>query len=238
MMEATAIDREFIPNPVRTRWLLFGLAMLAVAIYLVWEIYADHAPIDRAERQRLAIHASVVEQNLGRQFLAVDQALKSVRNGLGHLKARSISTEEASARFQSITEAIPGVRSILLVDANGVCVASNRKELIGVDFRQGERFQSMSRDANAEKLYISAPFKTPLGVLAMGLGKVLLDASGAFAGYVLAIVEPDFFRTLLTSVLYAPDMRATVIHGDGKIIMRVPGDDGIGGGDVARPGSL
>lgn len=44
-----------------------------------------------------------------------------------------------------------------------------------------------------------------------------MDDKGRFAGAVLAIIDPDFFKTLMNSVRYSDDMRATVIHGGGKV---------------------
>mgnify|MGYP000656267502 CR=1 FL=1 len=52
--------------------------------------------------------------------------------------------------------------------------------------------------------------------------EMLLDRHGEFDGYVLAILDPDYFSVLLDSVRYAPDMNSALIHQDGQVVFRVP----------------
>ncbi len=121
-----------------------------------------------------------------------------------------------------MVSSMAGVRTFLLVNAAGIAIASNRKELIGVDFHEGERYRAIRSHPGASTLYVSPPFMTPLGNWALSLGRAVLDADGGFDGYVLAIINPEYFNLLLDSTRYAPDMSVALIHGAGKIIYRVP----------------
>ncbi|MEO5770515.1 MAG: PAS domain-containing protein [Burkholderiaceae bacterium] len=63
----------------------------------------------------------------------------------------------------------------------------------------------------------------------INVGRVLTDAAGAFAGVVTAALDPEFFEILMQSVLYAPDMRTALLHGDGTLFLYVPSlDRGVG----------
>jgi PAS domain S-box-containing protein len=48
--------------------------------------------------------------------------------------------------------------------------------------------------------------------------------SGVFIGAVAAALEPEYFRVLLRSILYAPDMWVALGHGDGKVFVTMPED--------------
>ncbi len=48
--------------------------------------------------------------------------------------------------------------------------------------------------------------------------------NGAFAGAVAAALEPEYFKVLMRSVLYAPDMWVSLGHGDGKVFVTMPDD--------------
>lgn len=68
---------------------------------------------------------------------------------------------------------------------------------------------------------------------------MLLDRHGKFDGYVLAILDPDYFSVLLDSVRYAPDMNSALIHQDGQVVFRVPDPQGVTGLDLRdRPDAL
>ena len=135
--------------------------------------------------------------------------------------------------------AMTGVRSLSVVTASGELIASNRPELLGLNAHAAERYQTMRRSLDPRLLYISIPFRSASGNYHMAAGKVVLDDSGALKAYVSAVLDPDYFSLLLDSVLYAPDMRAALIHGDGQGVYQVPDSEGIAGLDfVKMPNSL
>ena len=130
------------------------------------------------------------------------------------------------------------MRTIVIMNAAGVATASNRDELVGQDFAKGERFLAVKKGGDRSKIYLSPPYKTPLGHYAISGGKVMVDERGSFAGVILAIIEPEYFDTLLRSVLYAPDMRLTIIHTSGPIVVRVPDPQGVAGVDLAKSSAM
>ena len=48
--------------------------------------------------------------------------------------------------------------------------------------------------------------------------------NGTFAGAVAAALEPEYFKVLMRSVLYAPDMWVSLGHADGKVFVTMPED--------------
>ena len=238
------MNRNDPGEPVRSRhsglfeWALFGLGLLLLGGYVGQFLHSDHRRIDAEERQRLAAAAEVVEQNLARQLFAVDRSLAAFIEDLPGFVAQPNGTALINRRFKAISEAIPGVRTVLLSDAEATVVASNQPPLIDLNFRDSERQKLIRQGRDPAMLYVSPPFVTPLGNYAISVARAALDRCGEVAWIVMAVLDPEYFDTLLASIRYAPDLRATMIHGDGKVISMVPPTPGIAGMDVARPGSF
>jgi len=68
--------------------------------------------------------------------------------------------------------------------------------------------------------------------------RVVTDGQGRFAGIISATLDPTYFNTLLKSVVYAPDMWVSLVHGDGKLFLIAPDQNIPPGSDLAQPGSL
>ena len=223
----------------QTPWAILALAVLALAGLIGLDRYSAYRGVIADEAQRLAQQAAIVDANLSRRLQTTDRALTSIREWLPRLSALPDGRTLVNQRLQAMVDSMLGVRTFLVVDAAGETVASNRPELFGRNWRTQERYQTISQDADPAKLYLSAPFKTPLGIWAQSVGKMIPDAQGRFAGYALAILDPEYFSLLLNSVRYAPDMQVTVIHHDGMVIFRTPDAEGLTGQDLStRPDPL
>jgi signal transduction histidine kinase/ActR/RegA family two-component response regulator len=219
-------------------WVALGVVLLAVTGSLALGLRLSRQAIESAELSRLEHQAHIVEQMLGTRLQATVNALDALRADVPALRAEAEGTARLGERMQVMVSSMAGVRTFLLVDASGRCTASNRRELLGTDFREGERYRTMSGHPDRATLYVSPPFMTPLGHWALSLGRVLLDARGGFDGYLLAIIDPEYFQLLLDSTRYAPDMTATMIHSGGKIVYRLPPLEGAAGMDLSeRPES-
>ena len=221
------------------QWLMLALALSIVGSVVGLDLYFERNTVDSNEREQLAAHAGAIAQNLAQQLRTTSRALDSIRGDLPFLMAQREGKALLKRRLQATIDAMPGVRTLMILDAQGTVRHGNREELIGQNFREREYFRSTRQNHDPASLHIAPPFKTVLGVFSVTVAKAMVDERGEFAGIVLATIDPEYFNTLLSSVLYAPDMRSTVMHGDGKLIARVPDPDGAIGVDVAaRPGAF
>jgi PAS domain S-box-containing protein len=219
--------------------LFLGAALLLIGSAIGWNLYEERIAIDARERERLATLANVIAENLGRQLLATNSALKSIRADLPlPLKNSRGVNVQLERRLQVMCDVMAGVRTILIMNADGEVIASNRSELIGQNFREAERFSVTRRGGNPDTLYVSPPFRTPLGVYAIGATKVVVGDRGEFEGVIMAILDPEYFKTLLASVRYAPDMWTAIVHSDGKLFLFEPARPGTEEMDLAQPGSF
>ena len=203
-------------------WIGLGLALLALCVPVGLELYKAHAAIASESQERLLRQAQAVNTNLTQRLQATSNGLESIRTDLPALLGTHFDLSTVNRRLRAMVNGMTAIRSLAIVDVRGVIIASDSAELIGVDFSGAQLHHTIRHSTDAAQLYVSAPFTTPFATYSIALGKVILGDYGAFNGYVMAILDPDFFRVLLDSVLYASDMRATLIHGDGKIVIRVP----------------
>ncbi|HEX2543105.1 MAG TPA: diguanylate cyclase [Caldimonas sp.] len=208
-------------HPFAAEWLalLFGLALTATLIG--WSLFKSYDTVDRTERDRLRVQARVVDDNIGQQLEGINRALANLREEFAATSPHSVSTL-ISARLKSLSDAIPGVRSMVVMDADGTVLASSVDTLLGRDFGDREYYLAPRTSRNPATLYVAAPYKTSLGSYTVVFSRAIVGANGAFAGAVAAALEPEYFEVLMKSVLYAPDMWVSLGHGDGKVFVTVP----------------
>ena len=219
------------------QWLLLGAALLILGGAIGWNLYAEHDAIDAGERERLAVHAAIVEKNITPQLLLANKIIEGVLKELPSRGPQGDGFGHVDHDLQVLNRAMTGIRPILVIAADGTVIASSNKTLVGQNFAHREYFKTALKNPDPEILHVSAPFKTVLDTFVISLSRVSRGPKGEFAGLVIVSAVPEYFSTLLDSILYAPDMRASIVHGDGKIFLTSP-PAGLDGKDLAIPGSL
>ena len=221
----------------RRQWgmLMLGFALLVglLAVQLGWQRESQLA--DAGERLRMQV--GVVEKNLSRQLWSTHQMLSGLVDQLPAWRADG-DVARASTWLKRLAASNPGVRTINLLDSEGRVLASNRDELIGMVFEGREYFRLAREGNDPGRLYLSAPFRTALGVQAMNAVHVVQDAQGGFAGAVAATLDPDYFSLLIGSVNFAPDVWTAIAHGSGLLVMISPPQPGLEGRNLNVPGSM
>lgn len=222
-----------MPKPQFFRqWLLLIGALLILAGTVGWKLFAEYAFIGEQQQERLVTQAQVIDKNLELQLTATNHAIDSIRRDLPTLKAEHDSLVQVNHRLEFMRGSMPTTRAITLFDADGTLIARSPNAFVGQNFRTRGYFQVALQGGDPERLYVAPPFLAKTGEYVLNVSKVLRDDRGAFDGVILVSLGPEYFKTLLTSVLYASDMRSTLVHGDGKIIYSAPEPDGVNGQDI------
>ena len=224
-------------RPFRAEWLAVGVLLMLLGLVLAFALHRQYRIVEAQESDRLQVQARVVDENLVRQLEGANNALVAVRDALEQ-PGRSDAAMVDSGRLKLLSTVMPGVRTLAIVDSRGIIVASSRAELLGTNTSKRDFFDIPRRRPNRALLYVSTPFKSPLGPVVIAIGRVLTDAHGEFAGVVVATLDPEYFQVVLRSVLYATDMRAYLAHGDGEAFVSMPGDDATFETNLAKPDSL
>ena len=219
-------------------WLSVVLALLALGAYTGYSLFKDRTRIEVQEHERLASQTKLLGENLARQLMATNLALESVLREAPVWRKQKNGAKQAIQHLQALADAMPGVSTMLLLDAKGTVIASDKRQLIGRNFSQREYFQDAIQNPNPAILYVSPPFITALDHFTMNLSRMVPGRDGRFDGLVVAGLEADYFKLQLNSAIYSEDMRASVIHGNGKLFMSVPRGEDFVGLDLSKSGSF
>jgi diguanylate cyclase (GGDEF)-like protein/PAS domain S-box-containing protein len=221
-------------SSLTTQWLILGIALLTLGAATGFSLYEERGRTEGRERGRLLAQARVIQENIEQNLTAVSQVLADLRQDMPQRKA----DRDWNSRLKMLTDAMPGVRTLLVLDGDGNVLASSRSELLGGNFAYRDYFKNPRRNPDPATLFVSAPIKTSLGVYGLSVSRTIQGPRGEFAGIIVATLDPEYFKTLMNSVIYADDMWTAIAHGDGIQFLMVPGREGQAGMDLAQPGSF
>ncbi|MEO5363739.1 MAG: ATP-binding protein [Magnetococcus sp. DMHC-8] len=215
---------HYANRPFTVQWFLLGVVTLLSSIIVGAELYRDRLDKGRIEQDRLQAQARVITDNVGFLLRAGDAVLRHVLDELPSWRQGAGYHPAAADAWHSYF-IMPGIRTLLVTDAQGVVQLSNRRELRHQNLSYRDYFQIPRQHPDHNTLYLSPPFQSVLNVFVMNLSRAIINPDGSFAGVVTMSFEPTHFQTLMNSVLYAPDMQVTIAHGAGKLFLQVPGHD-------------
>ena len=191
----------------RTEWALLCAAQLVLGIALGYSLYETRQHIFATESDLLAVQAHVIDDNLGRQIQAVNQALLEVQATLA--QPHAYGGDHAQARLlAALRRTIPGLRTMAHVRADGTVLASSHVAAVGTSHAERAYFKRARARPDPAMLHVAEPYRDAGGVWVITLVRTLSGSAGEFAGLVEVSLEPEYFGVAVGSVLYAPDMRA------------------------------
>ena len=175
----------------RQQWLLLGAVLLAVGLFGLWNRATEYRELQSEQQDLLEVQAAAVETNLSQLLLGLGAGLRGVRADLPQWSA-AVAAPAASRRLKALSDAIPGVQSMLLLAADGRVLAASRPGSIGLELGSREDFkqvrsqsqsktQAQARPASA-RLWLSAPFVNEAGSFSMNITVAVMVANGAADG--------------------------------------------------------
>ncbi len=221
----------------RADWLLLVLALLGLGAMIAVNLTIEYGRTEMRESNSLATQAKVIAENMALQLSSINLALLDIRNEFSG-PAKPSESEKAKLIMGTMTNAMAGVRTISVLNAAGTLISSNRPEIIGKNLSYRDYFKTIQQHPDTDTLYVSAPFKTLLGVWGINISRMIPGPPGEFSGIVSATLESEYFKTLLDSVRYSPDMWDAIAHGDGLQFLMVPERKDLEGINLAQPGSF
>ena len=209
-------------NTFSLQWLFLSIVLALFGTVLAFDLYDDSIKTQKSEHERLLVQARIINDNLTSQLKTTNLALQRIRGDLPLWSYGNRYRLEAIRQLETFAASISGIRTLMFMDAQGTVRVSNRSELMNRNLSFRPYFQVPKQHPDNDLLYLSPPFQSVLSVLVMNLSRVVTTSGNAFAGLVTASLEPEYFKTLMASILYAPDMRVSIIHGNGQPFLSVP----------------
>lgn len=241
MNDSTKAVLELPPPSFRAKWLMLVFSAILLLALLGFERYESYKNTKNHEMARLQTLARVIDANLILHLTAIDRLLLNVRDKqvlTGVNSAGRFFKTPDTDELRFFVETTPGTRTLAITDNKGNFLASNRTELIGKNFAGRPYFQTVQKVRDANTLIVSEPFMTALNVWGLQMARPILSATGEFLGSVVVTLDPEFFKSMLSSVLYAEDLRCLLLHQDGIVFQAVGDFQGKLGINLNRPGSL
>jgi PAS domain S-box-containing protein len=207
---------------LRRRTVVMGSLMIAAFVALgafgVWRSYRHATSTTRRELGNLV--TALAEQTAW-SWQSIDLLLSNTASWY-QLDAPNIPPEQLDGALRARTGGVRGVRSISIVDANGIKRHASETFPAGLDVSDRDYF-TLQRDRAVEGLYLSPPLLSrTYHRAAVVLSRRLEDTSGAFAGVVTAIVELEDLKQLYAGIDLGPGSAVQLLRGDGTLLVRSP----------------
>jgi PAS domain S-box-containing protein len=167
--------------------------------------------------------ARVVEAQAASAVQAVEQRLQLTAQGLALLEASGdMSDARVRALLREQAQALPFVRSIWWLDAQGRVMHAPEANAVGLQLADREFFQAHQRDPLLG-LYLGSPVRSrSTGRWLISATRPLRDASGAITGILAAGLDPPYFDRLWQALDLGPGGAAALLRYDGTLLMRSP----------------
>ncbi|WP_332878460.1 ATP-binding protein [Massilia sp. S19_KUP03_FR1] len=179
----------------------------------------ESARVIAAENERLGALSKILVKDVAVNLVVVNNALAGVvRDRLGGASANDMAA--VTQRLRALVEAMPGVRGLLVLDANGKVIAAVPDDLIGRNFAGRPYFTAPKQGGDATKLYLAPPFRSIRGDIVMSATRTI-PGPGPFRGVVSAVLDPGYFSSILNTALYASDLRAAIVYHGGAAFVDV-----------------
>lgn len=210
------------------QWAMLALIWITAALVLGIFFWEERKSIQTSETARLQHQAQVIHDNLHLQIESISNVLQTLTQDIALAPVAPAETSQFNSRLRAFSDALIGVRTLLILDKDGTIVSANRPGLKGMDLSHREYIQKALHASKSDEriLFVSPPFKTVLGVWTIALTQVAFNPQGELAGLAVAILDPNAFGTLLNSVRYAPDVVSTLSHEDGLHFLTVAARSG------------
>ena len=132
---------------IRFEWSLVIGFWCVLALLLAFVLYKDRQRMLAEESDYLTHQAQTLTTNIRYQLHAIDNLLTHVREQIAYpllsmqphlatLKESDYIHQLVEKRLRAQLNIMPGIRTLALVDAQGIIIASSNPEIIGIDISQ------------------------------------------------------------------------------------------------------
>ena len=193
-----------------------GLLLVVLALVaLVVQLMRDRAEAEEAIAKRARLAAIVVEEQLRRDLVPLDEAAAQLAR-----EARGRAEAIDAAALRAVADrASPVVRALAVVDGDGRFLASS----VGtVSARMAVDLTEIGRTVltlDPGRAVIGRPNRDPLtGEMSLPLVRRITRPGGAFGGLVIAYIDADALFRRLPDPVAAAGATAVLIRSDGWIL--------------------
>lgn len=219
------------------RLVVAGLLVMLLFL-LVWQA-SEQGTIRDREFNRLSTQSGIIYHDLRRQLMSIRASHTNLQAELlSGAKTFESVRPDIEKRLSAFVQTINGVRTVTLLDAKAsVLASSNPQQQKGNSLEDNELVLRVMQGAQPGILYISRPYPLAENMLTIAVASMLMDERGEFSGMMVTELSPLETGILLSSVVYAEDMHAGIVHADGTVFLAEPVMQKLLGHNLADPQS-
>jgi PAS domain S-box-containing protein len=222
-----------LPAWLHSRWLLsasLGVACLVLAA--AWGFMAyERRELEENATEQGALYARVLEDHANRTFNAVDLAMGAALEATRLQRGAGLDLQ-LSPMLQQSVQALPYLRSISLLDAQGWVLASSSPANVGLQMRLADLLPPPAtsglgpllpgRDlAELAALPAGAQAQAHAGAQLLPLMMPLQDGAGS--AWLLVTINPDYFANQYTLLLQDTRLTASLMSYGGQLLVPAAG---------------
>jgi diguanylate cyclase (GGDEF)-like protein/PAS domain S-box-containing protein len=203
------------------QWIALSLVLTCLGTMIALNISIEYKRTEVREFNRLKTQTDVVAKSIERQLAGVNLALENILRLTADWRETTDPLMPAN-QIKIVTGMLPGAVNINVIDANGAVLFSSLPDQTGQPSRPQDRFLVIKQNPDAKTLYLSPSLEDSNSQNIMHAARAMVTPNGQFAGMITATMEAAYFKTLMTSSRYAPDMRSALMYSDGTLFVMVP----------------
>jgi diguanylate cyclase (GGDEF)-like protein/PAS domain S-box-containing protein len=214
---STSLGRHLAPAIIVA---FFALAMSACVLgVVVWKaVDAKTTTLERGQTASQNLAHSLAE-HAAHTIQAADISMTGI---VEFLKYQTPLPERFNRYLSSIADALPQIREIGVLGADGAWKYSSLSEMPGYSNSDREYF-IYHRDTLGPALRISEPLQSRLtGRLTIILSKRISKQDGSFGGVLVAAIDSDYFNSFYNRFQLGNGGAISLIRSDGIVLIRWP----------------
>jgi PAS domain S-box-containing protein len=221
---------------------LLSLAMIAALIIGSAILLVDLHTRELAHaKSEMASLSRILSEQTTRAFDGISLSIRAGQERLSDQVGQGLALDSEPVRLllRARTSGLPQVKSIFVVDRDGMAVNSSRSDFAS-SFSVGHRdfFRHFIKATNDE-IFISRPERAQIdGEWTYYLAARLVDASGDFRGVLVAAINIEYFESLYESIRLDFVSRILLLNRDGILMAGQRQDKSLLGQAIVQPGLL
>ena len=193
-----------------------GLMLASALGYLREQAHQD------SNQSNVAV-ARIVQEQTDRTLENVDQHLELIAARLAGMGTRdALDPKAAENLLAAEVRKLPFVRAIWVMDSKGILLYDSDRSYAGANLSERAYFQIYLQQPETG-FHLGAPLKSKLSKKwVISASRPIRNTNGAFAGIVVASLEPSYFDELWSELDMGPDGSISLFRRDAVLMTRSP----------------
>ncbi len=216
------------------QWTALGIAGLLLVITLGLLIRWGHQSVLSEETNQLSQRAALVSDALETQLRGINLGLETLVSTIQSEPRRAEPGSAIHHELELVVRLSEAVNEIVFTNRAGRILLASQPALMGRSLNGLDLDQLFRSNISPEVLRVGALFSGPTEERRMALGKPVLGADGKLIGYLIALIDPAFWRPLINNGLYASSMQGLLVHQDGIVLVSTAEHQPLQSDDLAQ----